>query len=402
MIPPDSIGTPGESALPSDRRLRRERAALEALRALARDLYEAAYGPVAAGASDFNLTLNIRVRPSQSWSVTFDPPITDQLDEQFGSICARVGVYREGAVHCFKCESSVCDHATPPSPISVFASYDPMGRPEWRELGQVLAERRDPRAAEVYEPHAPPAAVMMLGHELRERQLAEFGRSSRTYAILGQVVTGYFRVREPSDLAGRFALTFQIIEGREGGGRRTLYLNTICGLPADVLAEWLESELGRGVARARIMTLRAVNQMARLIAELPAGSPPATLREILGRTPAVLRRLAESIERAGRQRQRRTRHAEQRRTEDRRPIAMALADVASAPPEAFFHDERSDSYVVCGPQGRVHVFSAQGRHVTSFVSSSSRIEGRIRRGRWSALPREQVEAVRSAIASAPT
>jgi len=406
VTPPASAETPGNESTPAvgrsvgepGRLARRQQAVLDALRAVVRDIHDAHHGAVAPGAPDLELKLRLRARPSAGWAVEFDPPLEAQIAGQLDTLHARVGVYREGAVHCFKCGSSVCDHATPPGPLSVFAGYDPMGRPEWRELGQWLLERHDPRVADVFESPGRPVTATVMGRELRRRQMAEFGRASRTYSILGQVVAGYFCAgEEPAD---RFALTIQIVECRGTAGRREIRLNTVGGPVGGGLEDWLGADRGAGVARARAAALRAVSQMDRLAAGLPADAPPDALRAILSRVPAVLRRLADAIERSARQSGRRTRHAERRRLEDRRPVPKALEDVAGAPPEAFFYDEKAETFVVCGPQGRTHVFNAGGRHVTSFTLSPGAVGLRLRRARWLAVPPDRVEGVRAAIAGA--
>ncbi|MCX7818910.1 MAG: hypothetical protein N2652_06875 [Kiritimatiellae bacterium] len=399
VIPTGSTETNGEPpASPgAERTQRRVRAAADALRALIRDLYDTEHGVAAPAAPPLDLAVVARVHPAEGWRIEFEPPLAEQLRDQLATLEGRVGVYREGAVYCFRCESAACAHAEPPSPLSVFAGYDAVGLPEWLELSRWLLARNDPRAADLYNPPARPLAATAAGRELRHRQLPEFGRSSRAYSILGQVAAGYFRHTGSEDPADRFALTFQVVETLGPGARRELRLNTVGRLPNSApLDEWLVGERGVAVARAREAARRALAQIA-LEAAAARAAGPAALRRALARIPALLRRLADSIERGERQLDRRTRHAERRRREHHRPVHKAFEDAAQAGPTSWYRDERAGTVVVCGPQGRAHVFADDGRHVTSFVLPPGGEDFRVRTARWSPLPEEDIARLRAAI-----
>lgn len=402
-IPPESTTTNGEANSPAgpsgsvDRCVRRMRAAADALRALIRDLHNTEHGVAAPTAPPLDLTIIARVYPADDWQIEFEPALDEQLRDQLAASHGRVGVYREGAVYCYRCESTTCTHAEPPTPRSVFAGYDAVGLPEWRELAQWLLARNDPRTADLFAPPGRPLAATAGGQELRRRQLPEFGRSSRAYAILGQVVAGYFHCFGDEDPADRFALTFQVVDTPGPAGRRELRLNILGRLPKNTpLEEWLAHDRGAAVARARDVARRALAQIA---IEVSAIRPPAPhrLRQAFSRIPAVLRRLADSIERGERQRDRRTRHAERRRQQCHRPVHKALEDAAAVDSSAWYRDERAGTIVVCGPQGRAHVFAEDGRHVTSFVLPRGGADFRIRTARWSPLPADDIARLRAVI-----
>ncbi len=398
--PAEAADAPPTPAL--SRTERRERAVADALRTLVRDLHETHFGPVAPQTPGIGLTLRLRASPSEGWSLAFDPPLGRQVLAQIEQLHSVLGVYRDGALYCFKCGSTTCAHAAPPAPLSVFAGFDPMGLPEWREFAQTLIERKDERVGLLFE--RPPRIVTALqsGRDLRERQLATFGRATTTYSILGQVTAGYFLCGPAADPASRFALTFQAVETRGAGGGREVRLNMLGG-PAggpERMEAWLASETGAGVARAREAARRAVGQVERMVDGAGGPADAALLHRAFSRVPAILRRLAESLERGGRQSGRRTRHVEQRRVEDRRPVHKALDDLAAARPDAFFRDDKEETIVVCGPQGRAHVFNETGRHVTSFVLPPDGAAFRVRTSRWVPADAAEIDTLRTAVASA--
>ncbi|MBM4155224.1 MAG: hypothetical protein FJ221_09390 [Lentisphaerae bacterium] len=430
MIPPESTGTAGNGERPAEaaaadgpgsadaagaapgaasaepaksalsRTERRERAVADALRTLLRDLHDQQFGPVAPQSPEIGVVLRLRAKPSEGWALSFEPPLGRQVLTQIEGLHALLGVYRDGALYCFKCGSTTCDHAAPPGPLSVFAGYDPMGLPEWRDFAQTLIERRDERVGSLFERSARVVAAVQAGRDLRARQLATFGRSTTTYSILGQVTAGYFLSGPAADPSSRFALTFQAVETRGAGGAREVRLNMLGG-PAggpERLEGWLASDAGAGVARARDAARRAIALVELIVDEGTGGAGADVLHRAFSRVPAILRRLAESIERGGRQTGRRTRHVEQRRVEDRRPVPKAMDDLAAARDDAIYRDEKEDTLVVCGPQGRAHVFNLAGRHVTSFVLAPDGAAFRVRTARWSPADAAAIHALRTAIA----
>jgi hypothetical protein len=276
-----------------------------------------------------------------------------------------------------------------------------MGLPEWRDFAQTLIERKDERVGQLFERMPRLVAAFHAGRDLRERQLAAFGRATTTYSILGQIAAGYFLAGPAADPAARFALTFQAVETRGAGGGREVRLNMLGG-PAgggERLEGWLASDSGIGVARAREVARRAIAQIERMAEDSGGASDAALLHRAFSRVPAILRRLAESIERGGRQGGRRTRHVEQRRVEDRRPVHKAMDDLAAARADAFFRDEKEETFVVCGPQGRAHVFNTAGRHVTSFVLAPDGAAFRVRTSRWTPADAAEIEALRTEVGS---
>lgn len=375
---------------------RRAKAAADALRTLLRDLHLDRHG-AELPAGELAIRLQLRVNPARDWELAFDPPLVEQYEAQLDEARAEREAYRKGAVFCFRCASSDCEHARPPAAQDVFHGYDEIGRPEWRAFHQTLIEAKDDRVDQLYS--RPPAVLTRVhfGRHLRGRQLASFGRSSRTYAILGQVTAGYFPPPRAVDPAERIALTFQIVEARDAAGTFRLHLNPIARLPA---GETLDTLLGAGwqpdILRARNLALRALAALEHRVQGARDTARHEDARRALHEVATILHRLADFLDRGHRQGLRRTRHAEQRRQENR-PVHKAQEDARAMPPASFFFDQKAGTYIVCGPKGRTHAFSGEGRHVTSFLIKPDSIEFRLRTERWRQATPEELAHFRTCL-----
>ena len=101
----------------------------------------------------------------------------------------------------------------------------------------------------------------------------------------------------------------------------------------------------------------------------------------------LLNRLRGDVLRVLKNRDHRTRHAEERHQSGERPTSLALADALAAGEGRFFRDEHKNTIVVLGPKHRVHVFSTAGRHVTSLELQPAEVERRLELKRWRFLER---------------
>ena len=376
------------------RSTRREQAACDALRGWIRDLHERHFGAVAPASGPVCVELAMTVDPANGWAVSFPNGLTEQVLPQLQRTHARMGVFQSGRVYCFKCESGACDHAAPPTPLSVFAGYDPMGMAEWIELAQALVDARDPQVDLLFAKTPGIAARMQYGRDLRMRQLASFGKSSASYGVLAQVIAGYVE----SAIAGapeRMALTVQAVETCVPGGGTEVRMNVLAGgMDEARMQAWLAEPgalwIARALGQARA-ALERVNDLAR-------HAPDVSMRRrALGRIPVIMGDLVESLRRGRRQEQRRTRHAEVRRVRDRRPVHKALEDLASAPSHLCFADERGGTLVICGPHGRAHAYSPDGRHVTSFTLQPGGMEQRVKTQRWTPAEPAAIARLREAV-----
>jgi hypothetical protein len=108
---------------------------------------------------------------------------------------------------------------------------------------------------------------------------------------------------------------------------------------------------------------------------------------------AVLRHLARSLERKGRQEHGRTVHAETR-AQQARPVSAGRDDLNQAQPTDFYRDVVRHSIVVAGRSGRCHVYTSDGRHITTLAISGKELESRVRRRRYQALTPEESDIFR--------
>lgn len=385
------------TAPPRSRAERRVQAVSDAFRALVRDLFEDHHG-ARLPEGEVELVVRVRARPSEKWAISFDPPLPEQLLEQLADASAARAAFVKGAMYCYRCERTDCEHARPPTPRAVFAGYDAAGRPTWEELPQSLLRLKHPRVDSLFA--RPPAVLagVYYGRELRGEQLSVFGRASKTYVVLGQVVAGYFdappRPEAPADTVERLAITFQIVESRGPHGEFQLRLNALGAMPdGSALDLWLGGDAPRALELARLRAQREVAALEFSARAARERGDTEKAREILRGVPGVLRRLADALERGGRQSLRRTRHAEQRR-EEQRPVQKAMEDALSARDDAIFFDLKAETFVVAGPKGRTHAFTAEGRHVTSFVMRPGAAEFRVQTGRWRAADPDELARLR--------
>jgi hypothetical protein len=76
----------------------------------------------------------------------------------------------------------------------------------------------------------------------------------------------------------------------------------------------------------------------------------------------------------------RTEHSHRRHAQGDRPTREAFQDRQN--PMEVFLDQHSGYIVYIGPNGRTHLFTPEGSHHTSFVTSRRGRLRRVAQGRW--------------------
>ncbi len=383
----------------------RVRIAQRSLADAVRAAYVEMFGERAGSARPFSFSVEVRVDPQQQWRLETVPPLEERIRSSLQEMELRAEAYQDGRVYCYRCESSRCEHSVPPRPGSVFGGYESTGRPSWPDLLQVLLEHKHPDIDLLYQTSTHDLAVLCMDPDiLKHRQLTIFGRESKTYDILGQIVFGFLDMSGP-DGGGRkerVAFSVQAVASRGRNGSPRLELNVLgrlsSGRPAlDAVHGSFQTRIFHTIASAR-RTLRTM-------------SPPRSLRgKGAEKNPAsgdrpdpsldFLKKLARTLEKVGRQRGRRTVHAEDRRV-TRRHTSSARRDVERTPDDLFLWDEHRQTVVVLGPRNRVHVFSPDARHVTSLLLQSEEVKSRRRRKRWVPLAAEKLERFKAAAGDFP-
>lgn len=339
----------------------------------------------------FKLELSLSVEPGDQLQIRLDGDLGDRIREAVREqLASKVEAFRPGHLYCHRCESFACEHSLPPGPGSVFGGYTPTGLPRWVDFHQLLLEMRHPRLEELFEPDGRGMLAAYLdGPSLKTAQLEVFGRLSKTYDLLGQVTFGFLRVGSE-----RLALTAQAVEFRASGGSSRLELNLLGCLP-EARPPWEALERPHQ-ERVRDLLVEARRQIRNMSPRRRRCSVESTSSNPVNQwVERILRALARRLDGMGRQMRRRTVHAEVRR-EERRATCKAWEDAACAPRERILWDASRKTVVVLGRRHRVHVFSPEGKHITSLVMNREEVQSRMRRNRWTVPDDELLDRFRLA------
>lgn len=308
--------------------------------------------------------------------------------------------FRPGHVYCFACDEPACACSKPGDLRETFAGYTATGRPVWRGFGNLCLDLKHPKVDKLYGAEAEVVVLGLTGDELTGELLDGFGRDSRTYKVLAQIVAGFLpaNLKPSSDEEGeRRVLTLQLVETSSGQRAKRIRLNVI-GLERDALVELADRDPA-GPAEAVRQILGATRQrlggLSRTLAERELRDPlTADAAELV--TPIAVR-MRSDLARALKPIRHRTDHAKNRHRDGDRPTASAINDARKAADTALFRDMRRETVVVIGPRGRAHVFNDGGQHVTSLSLSPGELDKKTSQGRWQPLAPFQVVVFREAL-----
>jgi hypothetical protein len=379
----------------------RARQVLAALRALGRALAEergfSEREPLAIDALD----VPVRIPLDRSAGGALDAAaraLSVSIDARLAESLRAAGAFEQGRVHCFLCTATHCGHSDPPEATSVFAGYAANGRPEWVSFANLLLARGDDRVDRLYAEPPEILGVVQGPTELEGELVAAFGQGADAWRILGQLAIGLI----PRDVAGRgdrtdrVALTLQLVETSARDGKRRIRLNVL-GLSPEAIAEAAADDDERGPAEAFRRTLSEARvRIDTLGLRLWRASKTEEFVDEQGLALALLTQLRSDLERVFRASLKRTRHAQARHLEGGRPTDRAKEDLANASPGQCYVDSRRDTIVVLGPQGRAHVYAADGRLVTSLHLRDGELDRKLSHGRWALAPPDALEGVRAA------
>ena len=285
---------------------------------------------------------------------------------------------RPGAVYSYFEGSSHAEGCRPTEPRHVFDGYNSTGRPVFTDFVTMAIERKHPQIDRLLAGEDIVLTRVTMGRVLRTQQLAEFGGNSPVFKILGQVDAGLFRVL---GAAGKCAFSFQLLRGTSLEGRVRLRLHAVGAVdPMDLADPSLLQILSRFQRQLDVEAMRLQGQSTQGEVDEEAFVLP------------LLNDLAQRLQNRTRNTGRRTQHGLERSDAGDRPTSRAYPDAGEASDDAILWDLDQNTVVVLGGKGRVHVFTQQGKHVTSVVMQGAAIDRRRHMGRWRlAEPEERGE-----------
>ncbi|HEU4417467.1 MAG TPA: hypothetical protein VFT55_00935 [Planctomycetota bacterium] len=285
---------------------------------------------------------------------------------------------RQGAVYSYFEGSSHAEGCRPTEPRHIFDGYNSTGRPVFTDFVTMAIERKHPQIDRLLAGEDIVLTRVTMGRVLRTQQLAEFGGNSPVFKILGQVDAGLFRVL---GAAGKCAFSFQLLRGSSLEGRVRLRLHAVGAVdPMDLADPALMQILSRFQRQLDVEAMRLQGQSTQGEVDEEAFVLP------------LLNDLAQRLQNRTRNAGRRTQHGLERSDAGDRPTSRAYPDAGEASDDAILWDLDQNTVVVLGGKGRVHVFTPQGKHVTSVMMQGAAIDRRRHMGRWRlAEPEERGE-----------
>lgn len=392
-----------------------ERALRELANEAGRRIDEHPWGHLLGGRRErlsLRLDLPVNARPEDLRRAAGE--LDETVAEAVQGMLAHLAVVRPGHAYCLRCAGTQCEHSSPPGPRQVFVGYGATGLPRFTDLGQWLLELRDPRVDELY--RDAPRLVTLISSEsdLVAELLDAYRDQSTGYRIHGQVAAGWFSLPDAQGDPRPLAVSFQLVSshgpaaalgsrnanGRKG--RRRRYGLNVVGVGPD--GESHEELFARAGSLPWSDAVRWGQEALGTLEESANRSRPSAAKAFEERLEerflGILGGLARRLERGRRAVGRRTRHGQQRHEEGDRPTAMALADLRRARREDLLFDVRKETLVVLGERGRAHVFSAEGKLVTSVRYSPPAIERRRQNRRWRAATGAEVAGLEKLLGTA--
>lgn len=347
------------------------------------------HGYLAGGHEVLELPLRLALARDSARLTAAATELSGELTRGLDGLLGHRAVLRPGRVFCLRCGTAECDHAELPSPRATFTGYGPSGLPRFQDFGQWLLAGRDPRLDALFAPSGPTVAVIATPAELHQDLLPAYRDNAAGFVLHGQVTAGWFRLPDAAGVLQSLAVTFQIISSRAPRGRRRYGLGVLALAPGGESLERLADRVGELPWSSSARWAQSV--VATFSPAGKTGEVPAS------RIEGVLGAIARRLEKGHRARDRRTHHAEERHQTGDRPTRMAYADLARARDEALFFDVRKKTFVVLGERGRAHVFSPQGKLVTSVRYPAGTTEKRRERGLWRLAAADEIRTLRERV-----
>ena len=252
---------------------------------------------------------------------------------------------------------------------------------------ELCLERGEPDVDKLYGQHPTTICLCQTADELKGDLLPSFGRDSLVFDMLGQVVIGLVPgdLLSPGETEERCAATIQIIQTRSEESDKKLRLN-LFGVSKTHLASGDGSDR-RIPGRLRKLIRETETELLDVSNKMRIQERKGEPADVESLAQAVLSKFHRETSRMFRP-TRRTKHGEHRHVGGERPTQNALRDAQRAAAEHLLLDTRTDAVVVLGPRNRAHIFSRQGRHITSIHLKPGETERKTGQGRWKPLSAE--------------
>lgn len=351
------------------------------------------YGAKTSVPSGAEIQIELQFCDSPENQVTMSTPLIEQVRTQLRDLNIQTGAYAPGKVYCYLHESLECHHCTPETPSQVMSGYQANGVPEWDELLDVLIDEAPSTAADMYADRQQLTAIFMRGRDLKRRLLPGFGRASRTYNILCQVVAGFLHYRpdvSSREILDTIALTLQAIEYRGADGRIQLALNVITGVDEPNILDCLVDGPFDTIRKAILNARRQLKELQDRLNATSSHRQPTIKRELMPKIPSILQGIRAEFIRYNKQRSHRTKHAANR-IQQQRPVFKAVADALKADSSDILEDRIHRTFLVPGKRYRWHVFNRDGQLVTSLYLSGEQVTHRRLRKRWNPPSDERLQ-----------
>lgn len=289
--------------------------------------------------------------------------------------------HRAGHAPCFWCDSPVCEHSRPPDQRSVLVGWSTTGIPLWKEVASILLDEGDEQIDLLYGDETIPVICWRSEESLLGEVLPEYLDGSHFSRPIGALICGGFPLPGSTDESA--CVTALILESRAGRVVPRYSLNLLSRLPAPHHIETIAGDHSRSILSRWIGSLRANlhRHQQDLITAASNGQRPS-LRNCREGVVDLLIESRSHLKTLRRRSSRRTHHAQLRSDDPNRPTSVAVADLLSSSAQDLYRDRRESTIVAKGPQGRIHIFTTTGRHITSAIYSAESTQNRILRSRW--------------------
>ena len=343
------------------------------------------------------LHLNLKVGDGETTSAR---PSTEQINREVDALKQQINSqvralvptqFQRGTIYCFHRNEGI----NPPTIDAIFTGYDPLGRPLWTSFLPLCLTTQLPNIYQLYAD--PPQAIGMLMHApIGSLPIPEVTHG-KVYEVLAQLVVGpisvQFRPLRSDEV--RHTLTAQVILVRLPESPLQVRFNLLGLDPDDLFDAAARSAPRAPISRARNCISTARRSVRRLQEQLTRGK--VIQAHLAQESVRILEDLRDALLRSISGDQQRTRHAQRRHQSMERPTSEAWRDAARAGDERLFWDQHQETIVVVGPKSRVHIFSEDGRHVTSMRLGVGELERKRGQRRWRILAPDLAQRFRAQV-----